>query len=1027
MRLRKRVILKIAGFLLLVNTVFMGTAFTIMRTKFLNIEYSTALTDLARTKDILEQEYSFLSALVNEYGKWDETYEFLVDQNPEYLKTNYNNESLSNIQISFVTIYDIKGNIIFSKAIDINSLESQKTPIIPFPLNSEFKGIILIGDTPYILASSKILTSESKGEVRGYIVFGRRLDKTQTLKIAEKAKVEVSIQAIDQNSKSKSINSLESQNYVIDSSSIDKIVITSLIKDIFGSSVLSISVTSPRPVITKLYESLLVLLILILISEFIISTAIITFIDNTILSRINYLHRVLSLNHRYTIDTKQLSVPGNDELSFFAEALQQLLSTINTKQLKIESQAHILELQNQWLFHVASGYSLSEILDLTALLIEAQIPDSLCAIMMYNQDENILYYCSANSLPNEYIQVTNGISIDNCIGSLGIAVLTKSMVITEDISKDKDWQDYKHIPLNFGLQSCWSFPIISPDHKQVFGIFAVYHKQPTLPTREEINLMKVASFATGIAIEREQRNQKIKLQLEKEKYLSEQLQQVIKKREIAEFRLNQVLQELNYHISHTPLGFIRWNGNFQVESWSLKATEIFGWSEAEVLGKNFQDWQFIYEDDIDYVLRDTAELISGKNVSCSNRNYRKDGTIIYCEWYNSSLLDNQGNLVSILSIVQDVTDRKRSELIIKTQKEELDRFFSVALDLLCIVTIDGHFIRLNPRWQDVLGIPINDLEGKNLFDFIYSEDIEITKEMFSKLHIGENISNFLIRFQCINNNCRFLEWSAVSVGNSIYAAARDVTDRYELEQMKDEFISIVSHEIRTPLTAIRGALGMLSSGAYYDKPDRFSRMITIAQNNCERLQSLITDILDLERLDSGKSSIELIPCFLQEIIADAIDTLLPLVKKESVNLLNYSEKIEVYASPLAIHRVLVNLIGNAIKFSPKGSDIIIRSELRENFVIVSITDFGRGIPSDKLDIIFDRFQQVDPSDSRDKGGSGLGLAICKKIIEQHNCKIWVDSELGHGSTFYFSLQRYLTIPKSNNPNLDDNLDRFFDE
>jgi signal transduction histidine kinase len=232
---------------------------------------------------------------------------------------------------------------------------------------------------------------------------------------------------------------------------------------------------------------------------------------------------------------------------------------------------------------------------------------------------------------------------------------------------------------------------------------------------------------------------------------------------------------------------------------------------------------------------------------------------------------------------------------------------------------------------------------------------------------------------------------------------QDITERREVERAKDEFISVVSHELRTPLTSIRGSLGLLASGVFGPLPDKGQRMVEIAVHNTDRLVRLINDILDIERIDSGAIDMHRQPCDGVELIKRAIQCVEQFATDAQVSLSGVGEAVVFWADPDRVLQALTNLIGNAVKFSPAGSTVRVSCTRDDGDVRFDVADDGKGIPADRLNSIFERFQQVDASDSREKGGTGLGLAICRMIVERHGGRIWVRSELGAGSTFSFAL------------------------
>lgn len=226
-------------------------------------------------------------------------------------------------------------------------------------------------------------------------------------------------------------------------------------------------------------------------------------------------------------------------------------------------------------------------------------------------------------------------------------------------------------------------------------------------------------------------------------------------------------------------------------------------------------------------------------------------------------------------------------------------------------------------------------------------------------------------------------------------------ERTELDSVKDEFISTVSHELRTPLTSIRGALGLLSAGLMGKVDDRAANLLRIASSNTDRLVRLINDILDLERMSSGSAPLQVRTCSVRDLILQSVDTMSAMATEAKVALAiapetgNPSQMCEV--DPDRLQQVFTNLLSNAIKFSPPGAVVRIRTESRGGELMVCVKDGGRGVPATKLESIFERFQQVEPSDARQKGGTGLGLAICRSIVQQHGGQIWAERNDARGT------------------------------
>lgn len=254
----------------------------------------------------------------------------------------------------------------------------------------------------------------------------------------------------------------------------------------------------------------------------------------------------------------------------------------------------------------------------------------------------------------------------------------------------------------------------------------------------------------------------------------------------------------------------------------------------------------------------------------------------------------------------------------------------------------------------------------------------------------------------------------IAVTACVFLVFRDLTRRREMERMKSEFVSIVSHELRTPLTSIYGSLGLLASGLLQSTTEKGKRMLEIAVSNTERLIRLLNDILDVEKLDSGKAEIQRGRCSAGALIHSAAEVMRPMAQKHGIALEVGESDGEIWADPDRIEQCLENLLSNAIKFSDSGGRVGVKAVPNGSSLRFEISDVGRGIPWSKQSSIFERFQQVDASDSRKKGGTGLGLAISRSIVEQHGGRIWVESELGHGSTFFFTVPMANVAPVNGN-------------
>jgi PAS domain S-box-containing protein len=344
--------------------------------------------------------------------------------------------------------------------------------------------------------------------------------------------------------------------------------------------------------------------------------------------------------------------------------------------------------------------------------------------------------------------------------------------------------------------------------------------------------------------------------------------------------------------------------------------------------------------------------------------------------------------------------------------EELSRQQEILLDSvadgICGADRHGMVSFANPAAARLLGAAAANLTGKPVHDLLHgaappnrqcAEDCVLLRA--TKSHAPESGEDTIYRTDGSSFPAEYFLTPILDQGrfSGSVLSFRDISQRYTLDRLKDEFISTVSHELRTPLTSIRGALGLLSSGILGEVNDKAANLLRIALTNSDRLVRLINDILDLERIQSGREPLAFRMVQLADIVRQSIDGMAPVAEAAGVQLIHDTTQVEIAADPDRLLQVLTNLLSNAVKFSPPNSTISVMMRPGVNGVTLSVIDQGRGIPADKLEAIFGRFQQVDASDSRQKGGSGLGLAICRTIVLQHSGRIWAERNPVRGSTF----------------------------
>jgi PAS domain S-box-containing protein len=326
---------------------------------------------------------------------------------------------------------------------------------------------------------------------------------------------------------------------------------------------------------------------------------------------------------------------------------------------------------------------------------------------------------------------------------------------------------------------------------------------------------------------------------------------------------------------------------------------------------------------------------------------------------------------------------------------------------------EGQLVFANDAAAAILRIPRDELLGRFVFEVLtigpsdHSQLAEIYAAITARQHV-ELLGEPVVRGDGSTFAIDLSITPVVHPDLTSVAVFRDVSHRTEVERLKNEFVSVVSHELRTPLTSIRGSLGLLAGGAVGDLSPPAQRMAVIATENTERLIRLINDILDLERIESGAVVLDLAPRRAAELIATSLEVVVPVAAETDVAVATGPTDGTVLGDADRLVQVLVNLLANAVKFSVPGTTVTVAAVPDGPDVLFTVSDHGRGIPADELERIFDRFHQVDASDTRQQGGTGLGLAICASIVHQHGGRIWAENR-DDGATLSFTVPAAATV------------------
>lgn len=486
-------------------------------------------------------------------------------------------------------------------------------------------------------------------------------------------------------------------------------------------------------------------------------------------------------------------------------------------------------------------------------------------------------------------------------------------------------------------------------------------------------------------------------------WLGGEIQRIETERELQEAELQQ--REI---LDNMLDGVITIDDRGLIVSFNRFAAKMFGYESEEVVGRNINMLMpEPYHSSHDQYLKNylgggQPKIIGiGREVVAK----RKDGSLFPIELAVAEApVSGQRRFVGVL---RDISARKRSEEQLRLQSAALES----AANAVVITDVEGRIIWVNEAFSEFTGYERDKVIGSNprilksghhdndfyktLWDTVLSGEVwqgEIVNRRKDGSHYSEE--------QTITP----VENEAGEITHFV-AIKQDITERKKIERMKSEFVSTVSHELRTPLTSIRGSLGLLTGGVAGDLSDQARKLIEIACNNSDRLVRLINDILDMEKIESGKMQFGLRPIDLAPLVRDAVAANEGFAREHKVSIVEQNEldRARVLADPDRLTQVITNLVSNAAKFSPDGGAIQLRVQAHAKGVRISVIDQGPGIPKEFQGRIFAKFSQADSSDTRQKGGTGLGLSISKAIVEKLNGEISFTTKAGEGTEFHVDL------------------------
>lgn len=366
--------------------------------------------------------------------------------------------------------------------------------------------------------------------------------------------------------------------------------------------------------------------------------------------------------------------------------------------------------------------------------------------------------------------------------------------------------------------------------------------------------------------------------------------------------------------------------------------------------------------------------------------------------------DEVGELARVMN---DMTARIENHLgMISEEKNRLDTILRGMGEGLMVSDAAGNITLVNQAFLDLFAIT-EEVEGRPIIEISRHPGLH---DAFNRIIATKNERQEEMELRPVQDKTVLTHWVPLVKNGElqgVVAVFHDISDIKKLENIRRDFVANVSHELRTPVTVIKGYAETLLAGVLENDPERARRFIEIILTHSERLADLIGDLLTLSQLESGNLGLEKIKVNIERAVSHAAGLLEPKAasKEITINLSEVKNLPPVLADPARLEQVLINLLDNAIKYSPKGGSITVSGVDCGEMVKIRVRDTGIGIPPKDLPRIFERFYRVDTARSREEGGTGLGLSIVKHIVQLHGGSVSVENEQSKGSTFWFTLKK----------------------
>jgi len=491
--------------------------------------------------------------------------------------------------------------------------------------------------------------------------------------------------------------------------------------------------------------------------------------------------------------------------------------------------------------------------------------------------------------------------------------------------------------------------------------------------------------------------EKLALDLNLEKDQLQRLNAVLKTAE----EKNAILQSIN---ESSDDAIISKNLDGIITSWNSSASRIFGYTAEEMIGVSIL--RLIPAD----LLHEETEIISKlhqriKINHFETRRMRKDGSLVDVSLTISPILNSKGEIVGVSKIARDITERRSAEV----NSKRLSAIIESSDDAIISKDLNSMVTSWNESAVRIFGYNAEEMIGQSILKIIPQDRLDEEPKILSQLSQGIRVDHFeTIRRR---KDGRLIDVSLTispikdSTGKVIGLSkiARDITEKKQADKKKEEFIGLVSHELKTPLTSLRSYVQVALFKARKENNDFIDKALSKAELQTKKMENMIRDFLNISRMEDGQLKLNLNAFDLSALINNCIADATITTSKHHFSYFGEQQALAI-GDAEKISLVLINLISNAIKYSPDGGEISISCKKQDDALIVSVKDNGIGISKEDQKHLFQKFYRIQTAETRTISGFGIGLYLVYTILELHGSRIGLESGSGKGSTFSFRLK-----------------------